>query len=143
MRTKRLACLKHFHWHPNRDELRRFAVSTLVGFGVLGTMVAWRNHHVTASTFLLWSAGVALALGAMTPPFGRAVYLAVYLPATAMGYVVSHLILMLLFFVVFLPLGLLLRLTGQDLLLLRHYPGQSMWTDRALATNPNRYYHPF
>jgi hypothetical protein len=74
----------------------------------------------------LWSAGILLAAAALTP-LGRVAYLAVYLPASAMGWAVSHALLAALFYGVFTPVAAVMRLTGVDPLLSRLPPGTSAW----------------
>ena len=71
------------------------------------------NHHYRDC---LWSAGAVLAVAAFIPKLGRLAYLAVYLPTSILGYVVSNIILALMFLFVITPLGILLRLMGKDLL---------------------------
>jgi hypothetical protein len=79
----------------------------------------------------------------MVPGLGRFVYLLVYVPTSIIGFVVSNVILTLIFFLVFVPLGLLLRLTGKDLLGLRAAPKQSNWRRLGEAKSSERYYHQF
>jgi len=133
----------HIHWHPGRRELRGFAVSMAVGFALLGLLVAWRRHEFGPPTFALWSLGAALAVGALAPGVGRVVYLAVMLPASLVGYAVSHLLLVLIFFLLFVPLGLVLRLMGKDLLRLRRPTGGSQWIGRTEVREPGSYYRQF
>src|SRR5439155_2478254 len=127
MKVRQLACFQHVKWDPDRHELRRFAGSMLVGFAVIGLVRALLRHHIEMSTLILWSLGVVLAVGAVLPRLGRATYLTVYLPTSLTGYGVSQTILTLLFFLVFAPLGLVLRLLGKDLLGLHGRGLQSNW----------------
>jgi hypothetical protein len=143
MKFTRLPFFQHLNWRPDRAELRRFAAAMLIGFAVLGMLAAWRAGGLGASAWTLWLVGLALAAGAVVPGLGRFVYLLVYLPTSVIGYVVSHIVLTLIFFLVFTPLGLLLRLLGYDLLQLRARRGQSNWQRRGAAKQTDSYYHQF
>ena len=143
MRLTRLPCFQHLNWRPDRGELRRFAVAMLVGFGVLGLLAAGRAWHVGPPSLSLWASGAGLAAGALTPGIGRWVYLLVYLPASLVGYVVSHLVLTLIFFLVFAPLGLLLRALGYDLLQQQRARTASSWRTPPAPRATDSYYHQF
>lgn len=144
MQLTQLPCFQHLNWRPDRAELRRFAVAMFVGFGVLGLLAALRAWNVTQASVVLWTLGVALAAGARLPGLGRGVYLLIYVPASLVGYVVSHLVLTLMFFLVFAPLGLVLRALGYDLLQQRRTRGATNWrtTHRSRPTTES-YYHQF
>jgi hypothetical protein len=134
---------KHVKWHPDREERRRFALSMIAGFLLLGLLAAWRHRELAQTTFVLWGIGAMLAVAGLVPGLGRAVYLAVYLPTSLIGYVVSHVILTVMFFLVFVPLGLLLRLTGRDLLRLRRPGQETVWLRRGPTPGPESYYRQF
>src|SRR5438094_2029357 len=140
MNIRQLACFQHVKWEPDRHELLRFACSMLVGFAVIGLVRALFRHHVEMGTLVLWSLGVALAVGAMLPRLGGVTYLAVYLPTSLIGYGVSQTILTLLFFLVFAPLGLVLRLLGKDLLGLQGRGLQTHWISPPVGRNAQSYY---
>ncbi len=139
---KILPFFKHVEWEPDAAELRRFAVAMLVGFGVLGCIAALKAHHLSTSSYVLWTVGMVLAVAALVPVLGRAAYLAVYLPSSLVGYIVSHVLLTLVFFVLFTPLAFLLRLLGMDLLQTR--PGaKPAWAVRTDTPEKSRYYRQF
>lgn len=136
---------QHVDWTPDRRELRQFAVAMLVGFFLIGLMVAWRRHQWGTATYLLWGIGLALAVGGLLPGIGRAVYLMVYLPTSILGFIVSHLLLTLIYFFVFTPIGLLLRLAGKDPLRLQvpENERKAEWIRRDAQKDPESYYHQF
>jgi hypothetical protein len=114
-----------------------------VGFAVIGLIVAWRAGGFGRGAFVCWIIGAALAIAAFTPGLGRLAYLLVYLPTSVIGYVVSHIVLGLIFFFVFTPLAVLLRLMGKDLLQLRAARGQTRWRRVKEVGDANRYYRQF
>jgi hypothetical protein len=139
---KELPAFQHVNWQPDRLELRRFAIAMLVGFAILGAVSSWRAHGVGPVAVALWTVGVILALASQVPGLGRVAYLAVYLPSSLMGFAISQVLLTVLFFGVFTPLGLILRLTGKDPLYLR--PGEQLrWFPHQGRTDRRSYYRQF
>ena len=138
-----LPFFQHVKWRPDKRELRRFAVAMLVGFSLLGLFAAWRAKEIGNASILLWGIGVTLAIAAFVPKLNRIAYLAVYLPTSIMGYVVSNVILALMFFLVITPLGIILRLMGKDLLQQRRPKQKEMWTPVKTVKTEDSYYRQF
>jgi hypothetical protein len=109
-------CFGHIRWRPDARELKRFALAMPVGFGILGALAVLQAHAVTPAATFLWCLGPALGALSLVRPLARTVYLAVNVPAAIAGYLMSQLILLLMFALVFAPMGFLLRLLGRDLL---------------------------
>lgn len=140
---KNLHCFQHVKWNPDRAELRSFAIAMLVGFGILGAIAAVRGGAIVDASKLLWSAGAILAICAPIPGLGRAAYLAVYLPASVMGWIVSHVLLTVVFYGPFTIIGALMRLTGTDSLMLRLAPGETAWRPAKPPGAEQSYYRQF
>ena len=137
-----LPFFRHVKWRPDRSELRRFAVAMLVGFSLLGLFAAWRAKEIGNSSIILWGIGVSLAVAAFVPKLGRVAYLGVYLPTSIMGYVISNVVLALMFFLVITPLGILLRFMGKDVL--QQQPKQkAAWTPVTKEKTEDSYYRQF
>ncbi|HYE74892.1 MAG TPA: SxtJ family membrane protein [Blastocatellia bacterium] len=143
MTFTQLPFFQHINWCPDRAELRRFAIAMLIGFAVLGLIAALRAGGFGTGAFVLWAIGLALATGAFTPGMGRFVYLLVYVPTSIIGYFVSSIVLIAIFYLVFTPIGLLLKLLGKDLLRLKNPKSQSNWQQLGEAKDAERYYHQF
>ena len=143
MKLKALPFFQHVNWAPDAKELRRFAVAMLIGFTVLGLLSAWRAGGISIASLVLWSIGVFLAIAAFVPGLGRVAYLAVYLPTSIIGYVVSHVIVALMFFLVITPLAIILRLMGKDLLRQQPQKGMTQWTPVRGAKSEDSYYRQF
>jgi hypothetical protein len=141
MDLKRLACFHYLNWNPSKPELRGFAKAMPVGFGVLGLLFLWRHGGMSSAVIALWCAGVVLAVAALIPGLGRLAYLAVYIPASIMGHLVSQVVLTLMFVLVFVPIGLLLRMTGKDLLRLK--PSGLGWLRVPSEPGQSSYYNQF
>ena len=112
----------------------------LIGFAVLGSLAAWRAGGISTTAIVLWSAGAFLAIASFVPKLNRLAYLAVYLPTSIIGYVVSHVLLGLMFFFIVTPLGIVLRLLGKDFLQQKR---QSQWTPVRGVKSEDSYYRQF
>ena len=138
-----LPFFQHIKWRPDARELRRFAVAMLIGFFVLGALAAWRAKGIGTGSIVLWGICVFLAGSSFVPKLGRIAYLAVYLPTSIIGYVVSHVMLTLIFFFVITPLAIILRLLGKDLLQQRREKNKSRWMPVKGVKNEESYYRQF
>lgn len=143
MKIAALPFFQHVKWHPDARELRRFAIAMLIGFFVLGLLSGWRARGIGAGSLILWSIGAILALAAFVPKLGRIAYLMVYLPSSIIGYVVSNVLLALMFFLVITPLGIILKLMGKDVLQQRREKRKTQWTPIEETKNDDSYYRQF
>ena len=96
-------------------ERKKFAVSLIIGFpaiAVVFSLVAWLVKH-SWNPFFLWLGVIGLAAGIvlwLLPQIARPFYVVWYFIACCMGVVVGNLLFALFFYLVFTPLGLLLRM---------------------------------
>jgi len=110
-------------------ELRNFGL--LVGgvFAVLGLLFLVRGK--AAYPWLLTPGLVLVSLGAIAPSTLKYIYLGWMGLALALGFVVSHVILTIFFFLVITPIGLIARLAGKDFLHLKlDRQARSYWIPR-------------
>ncbi len=110
--------------------LRRFGL--LVGgvFAVLG--VLWLLRGKAHPAFFLAPGLVLVVAGAIAPGILKPVYLAWMSVALVLGFIVSHVLLTLFFFLAITPLGIAARLTGKDFLRLKLQPeAKSYWIPRS------------
>ena len=119
--------------NPTRTQLTVFGVAWLIFFGVWGGIAAAKGAATVAR--VLWTlAGVIPLLGWFFPRGLRLVYLALSYATYPIGFVVSHVVLGLIYYLVFTPVGLIMRLFRYDPLT-RRFEAQaaSYWKTR---TNP-------
>ena len=125
---------------PKPSVVRQFGVVCLAVFGGLGLYQAlWKSHPVLG--WGLFGFGIACwILGQVAPRQFRWFYTGLMLLAFPIGFVVSMVMLAILFFVVFFGVGTLLRLKGWDAMGRRRKPaGQSYWMDKLQPDDPARY----
>ena len=133
---------EHVKWRPTPADLRGFAWAMLGGFSAIGAIAAWRAGAVTPAVWTLWIIGAALAVAAFIPGLGRAAYLAVYVPTSIIGFVVSPIVLTIVFVLVVVPVAVLLRWARRDALRAHPEPPRAKWTPLAKPDRA-RYYRQF
>jgi hypothetical protein len=132
-------------WHPGEKMLRQFGWISLAGFGLLAS-VAWFRFGCQPVAITLCALAVLVpVIGMVKPRLLKFLYIGLSLITFPIGIVVSNLVLLLIFLLVFTPLALIFRLFGRDELRLR--------LDRAAPTywrkydperrDPASYYRPF
>lgn len=125
---------------PSPKDLRLFAVLWLLFVGCAG-FLAWRRGAVGLAAALWVAAGGIGALGLAWPRAVRGVYLGAVLVAFPIGFVVSHLILGGVYFLVITPVGLCARLCGYDPLERRFDRARkSYWRVREPGRPPASYF---
>jgi hypothetical protein len=138
------------NWHPSEKQLRQFAVISLVGFGVIGCIAAWKSGAWTGggawtASLALWIAGAAIGLsGLIVPRAVWPVYVVLMALALPIGWVLTHVLLVVLYFGVFTPIAMIFRLVGRDPLHRRFEPDlDSYWIERPPHPAPGRYFRQF
>jgi len=98
-----------------RSELRKFGL-LLATVGAIAAGVAWYREAVPAAHWALGIAACLLALALAWPSSLRPLHKVWMLLARTLGFVNSHLLLALVFYLVFTPTGMVMRLSGRDAL---------------------------
>jgi len=127
-------------WNPEKKQLRQFAAIWFPAFcGLVGWLVGKKSGH-WAGVEIAWAAcGVVAAAGFIHPPLIRPIFVGLILATFPIGWVVSHVLLGAIFFLLFMPIGLALRLTGHDPLQLKMPAGNSLWKTPVGKTDPASY----
>jgi hypothetical protein len=106
-----------FGWHADRPTLGWVLLLVAVGGGVAG---------------LLWPAAI------------RPIFVGWMVLAFPIGWFISRLILGILFYALFTPIGMIFRLMGRDALRLRPPRGvETYWQPKEQATDPRSYLRQF
>jgi len=131
--------------NPTRKELNQFGFIWL-GFLTLFGVIARFKLGEPALALGLWVAAVVVpVIGWLVPTFMRLVFVGMSYVAWPIGFVVSHVILAVVYYLVFTPIGLLMRLFGYDPMQRKFdESASSYWVSRARdATEPKRYFRQF
>jgi hypothetical protein len=84
-------------------------------------------------------AGLLSVGGLVLPALIRPIFVGLILLTFPIGWVVSHLLLGLIFYGVVTPIGLILRISGHDPLQLKKPGGNSVWKTPVGKTDATRY----
>jgi hypothetical protein len=126
-------------WNPPARTLRQFGWLCAIVFGGWGAKLVVTAEASSAGWGLVAVGLTAGLLGTLYPEILRPVFVGWMILVFPIGWAVSHLLLGLLFFGVFTPVGLLLRTFGKDSLRLQRGAASSLWQDRAQESDLRRY----
>ena len=127
-------------WNPEKKQLRQFAGIWFPAFcALLGWILGAKSGHWGAVQVAWGACGLLSLLGVVFPPLIRPVFVGLILLTYPIGWVISHLLMGAIFYLLFLPIGLVLRWTGHDPLQLRPPVGNSLWKTPIGKTDPASY----
>jgi hypothetical protein len=128
---------------PGRRDLLVFGLALPVAIVLAGLLVG--RHLGPTARVGVWAGGAVLVLlYAAVPAARRPVFVGVSRLTAPIGWVVSHVVLVLVFVVVVTPVALLLRLLGRDPLNRRPDPlATTYWVGRRTDSDPRRYFRQF
>lgn len=130
--------LVEMNWTPSPRELRQFGVIALVALPLLGWM--W-GAGTTLLIILGVSGGLLAVLGLVAPPLVKPVYVGLCLITLPIGLVVGEVLMAVVFYGVFLPIGLVFKLIGRDGLELQIDRGcKSYWSAKKQPANAASYF---
>jgi len=129
---------------PPLRTLRQFAGLWLVFFGAWGVHQALIRGHAKAG-LILGVAALSVGLtGLIRPAAIRPIYVGWMVLAFPIGWTVSQVMLAIMFFGLFTPIGLVFRLLGRDPLERAARPElESYWTPKPAPADPRRYFKQF
>lgn len=130
---------------PSASDLRQFGLIFLAGTAIIG-LVFWQVYDGgkldRAKYFFI--AGAAVMLLSLVPPIGRYLYIVWMAFGLTMGLVTSPVIMFLLFLLLIVPVGIVFKITGRDLMRRKlDDKADSYWEDYPKADDPSRYVKQF
>jgi hypothetical protein len=127
-------------WRPTPRMLRQFAALWIVFGSLLAFRVGITSPLGLAIAMLSVSVGGA---GLLRPATIRLPFLALTIVTWPIGWAVSQILLAVLYYGVFSPLGWAFRLSGRDPLALRRPDRMSHWMPRPPMPAPAQYFRQF
>lgn len=117
--------------HPTKKQLNQFGFIWLGFITFFGAMAWFKFGNPTAASYLWVAAVVVPIIGWLVPAFMRLVFVGMSYAAWPIGFVVSHVVLALVYYLVMTPIGVLMRLFGYDPMA-RHsnQADSSFWVER-------------
>ena len=127
-------------WNPSTKQLRQFAGIWFPAFcGLVGWSIGQKTGHWSEVEIGWVLAGLLSVGGLVLPVLIRPIFVGLILLTFPIGWVVSHLLLGLIFYGVVTPIGLILRISGHDPLQLKKPSGNSVWKTSIGKTDATRY----
>ncbi len=138
--------------NPSKAELNWFGLIFLAVFGVMG-LVFWGKGSFIFGTgarppiasWVVWTlAATVFVVYYAVPPLRKKIYVGFILAVYPIGYVFSHIILGAIFYLLFTPIGLIMKLVGYDPLHRAVEPGAATyWKPHRTGDDPSRYLKQF
>lgn len=132
----------HINWKPDAPELRKFGAAMIVGFGIIGSLFLWRQHTTVAIACYAFG-GVTGVVGLTGAKIALPFYWAWMTIAFVMGNIISRILLTIVYYGMFTPIGLLRRAIGRDPLRLKRTERDSYWLDTVTPDSANEYKKQF
>jgi hypothetical protein len=139
---------------PDRKTLAQFGLVALVAFGLIGGLIFWRKEffglHLSdgaarTTALVLWGlGGLSALLGLVKPELNRFLFVGLILVTFPIGFVLSYVIMGIIFYLIITPVGLVFRLIGRDPLAKRFDPkAATYWVPHRNAESVERYFRQF
>lgn len=127
--------------NPTKQMLRQFGWLCVIFFGGLAAYGAISKGRVTGPAVLGTIAFLAGILAVARPQLLRIVFVGWMILVFPIGFVISKLLLLSVFLLVFTPVSLVFRLIGRDALILRKRAAknETYWLPKTQPTDPSRY----
>jgi hypothetical protein len=142
------------NWKPDRRQLRWFGLFCVIGFGGIGTWIFFQQRlfgvefvesTATVTAQVLWGLAGVCGLAALVLPVALGpLYVALTAISLPIGFVLSHVLMALLFYGLLTPVGLFFRMIGRDPLDRKFDRAASTyWIPRESVKDVTRYYRQF
>lgn len=129
---------------PTSRELRIFGLLLALFLGLIGALVLWRASSWTIAT-VCWTAALLVAtIYYSMPSLRRPMYIVCLTVTYPIGWTITHVLLVLVYYGWITPVGLLMRLFRYDPMRRRLKRGtNSHWIRRKPNKNVNRYFRQY
>ena len=130
--------------NPSRKMLRQFAGAWLVFFLCWAAWMGFKKGNAGPGSALAVVAVVVGVAGLIKPSLLRWIFVAWMVLAFPIGWLISLVMLLILFYGVFTPVALLLRWRGRDALRLKQpASGTSFWLDKHTPLDVRSYFRQY
>ncbi len=135
--------LLDFNDRPSRRELLWFGALTAPFFGVVGLIIHLKGAPKVA--YAVWAVALLCTLVFFAvPPLRRAMYLTWMRAVYPLGWTISHLLLVLLYYGIVTPIGLVMRMLGRNPMQpILDRKATTYWAERHEVADASRYFRQF
>jgi uncharacterized membrane protein len=136
--------LVDINWNPSRKELRVFSL-LLIGFGAIVAVILYRRFESpTPSAVVLLITCIIGLVGLVAPVLVRPLYVVWMGLAFPIGWTVSHVMMLAVFYLVLTPIGISMRLCGRDPMQRRmDRDAKTYWLPRSTRKDLKSYFRQF
>lgn len=136
--------LMEMNWRPSDRDLRLFAAVQWIVAAICMWLVYRRFGWIVLPAVLIGLSSIGLIAGLIRPRSLQSLFVAWMLAAFPIGWLMSHVVLAIVYYGVMTPIGFVLRLRGHDALgLAPTRDAQSYWVERPGPSDPSTYFRQF
>jgi hypothetical protein len=129
---------------PTTKALRQFAAAWLIFFLAFGAHQYLVRHHPGVGLALMSMAVVIGLLGLVKPSAVRWIFIGWTVLAFPIGWVISALMLLLMFYGILTPVAMFFRMQGRDLLRRKRAPeGTTFWVPKESPQDVRSYFRQY
>jgi hypothetical protein len=129
---------------PSNKELAWFGLMFLVFFGLVGGFLWWRFEAQNAAYAVWGVAGAVTGAYYVVPGLQKPIYLGWLYAAYPIGWVISHVVMGVIYFLVITPIAVVFKLMGRDALNRKiDKSAQTYWVEHRTGGDPKRYFKQF
>jgi hypothetical protein len=145
--------LVEINFNPDTKTLRQFGVIALVGFGILAALAYYErlifsfglgDARMPVVTTFVALGSIALLFSLVFPRANRILYVGLTLLAFPIGFVLSYVIMGVLYFLIIGPIAVVMRLFGRDSMHRTYDPSApSYWSAARPPRDKESYFHQY
>ncbi len=133
------------NWNPDRNELRKFGEISLAMLTVIALVFFWLDRLTAVGSLYLCAAGLGIfILSRISTKLARPFYLLLYAIALPIGFVLTNILMAIIYFIILTPIGLIFRLIRRDPLQRKFDPrSKTYWAPHRSCDSLKRYFNQF
>lgn len=126
-------------------QLRQFCGIWLPAFALSIGFMLWSKFQLQQAALIMWSVVAVIGIvGVLKPRWIKPLIVVWMVAAFPIGWVISHLMLALIYYGCMTPIGLIMRLVGRDPLVRRlDRSADTYWVVRKPVSDKKRYFRQF
>lgn len=134
----------HLKTEFTRRELLWFGPLFALFGGLIGALLFWKFEAPNIAKVIWVATAIIIAIYNLVPALRPTIFTAWMALIFPIGWLISHLLLTLVFYLVVFPIGLLMRALRYDALNRKFSPGaHSYWIKRQIEQDPKKYFRQF
>jgi len=124
--------------NTSKKDIRSFGITTGIILLIVSAVLLYHNKELYQSLAIIASAFIGL--GIILPVLLKPAYLVWMTFSAILGWVMTRVILSIVFYLIMTPIGLITRLLGEDFLALKRKDSNSYWNYRDSSKELNQDY---